>query len=113
AAPSTSFCRAVCSSPLPSSPPVPSTTLFRSLFDALWRMNPQGQFVPNLAATIPTVENGGISTDGLQYTIHLRRGVTWHRWIVYRSEEHTSELQSHLNLVCRLCVYKKHTCAEA
>ncbi len=48
------------------------------LFDALWRMNPQGQFVPNLAATIPTVENGGISKDGLQYTIHLRRGVTWH-----------------------------------
>src|SRR5438270_296722 len=48
------------------------------LFDALWRMNPQGQFVPNLAAAIPTVENGGISKDGLQYTIHLRRGVTWH-----------------------------------
>src|SRR5260370_19920968 len=29
-------------------------------------------------------------------------------WIVlYRSEEHTSELQSHLNLVCRLLLEKK------
>src|SRR5260370_8037111 len=28
---------------------------------------------------------------------------------VYRSEEHTSELQSHLNLVCRLLLEKKKT----
>src|SRR5260370_14448895 len=27
--------------------------------------------------------------------------------IIYRSEEHTSELQSHLNLVCRLLLEKK------
>src|SRR5260370_6216014 len=30
----------------------------------------------------------------------------------YRSEEHTSELQSHLNLVCRLLLEKKKTNAE-
>src|SRR5207237_1518320 len=29
--------------------------------------------------------------------------------IVSRSEEHTSELQSHLNLVCRLLLEKKNT----
>src|SRR5260370_14438797 len=29
-----------------------------------------------------------------------------HRW---RSEEHTSELQSHLNIVCRLLLEKKKT----
>src|SRR2546430_13683808 len=28
---------------------------------------------------------------------------------VYRSEEHTSELQSQSNLVCRLLLVKKHT----
>src|SRR5260370_7931954 len=28
--------------------------------------------------------------------------------VVYRSEEHTSELQSHLNLVCRLLLEKKN-----
>src|SRR5260370_9732786 len=30
-----------------------------------------------------------------------------------RSEEHTSELQSHLNLVCRLLLEKKKTCTHA
>src|SRR4029434_10198134 len=29
-----------------------------------------------------------------------------------RSEEHTSELQSHLNLVCRLLLEKNNTCAN-
>src|SRR5260370_15861353 len=28
-------------------------------------------------------------------------------WVARRSEEHTSELQSHLNLVCRLLLEKK------
>src|SRR5260370_15664271 len=31
----------------------------------------------------------------------------------HRSEEHTSELQSHLNLVCRLLLEKKKQVAEA
>src|SRR5260370_24100188 len=44
---------------------------------------------------------------------HVRfdeRGVETEAW---RSEEHTSELQSHLNIVCRLLLEKKHdsTCA--
>src|SRR5260370_5079786 len=34
--------------------------------------------------------------------------VSWRaNWIRIRSEEHTSELQSHLNLVCRLLLEKK------
>src|SRR5260370_17492619 len=32
-----------------------------------------------------------------------------HDFLVSRSEEHTSELQSHLNLVCRLLLEKKNT----
>src|SRR5260370_22149567 len=35
-----------------------------------------------------------------------RRGPRWQRRL-RRSEEHTSELQSHLNLVCRLLLEKK------
>src|SRR5260370_31923187 len=35
-------------------------------------------------------------------------GITWTRR-KERSEEHTSELQSHLNLVCRLLLEKKKT----
>src|SRR5260370_24543853 len=34
---------------------------------------------------------------------------TGYRWAIDRSEEHTSELQSHLNLVCRLLLEKKKT----
>jgi peptide/nickel transport system substrate-binding protein len=33
--------------------------------------------VPDLAAELPTVDNGGISADGLTYTIRLRPGVFW------------------------------------
>src|SRR6476661_10661558 len=36
----------------------------------------------------------------------------WRRWSCPRSEEHTSELQSHLNLVCRLLLEKKKKMPE-
>src|SRR5260370_29885650 len=36
-----------------------------------------------------------------------------YQWGRFRSEEHTSELQSHLNLVCRLLLEKKKkTCPQ-
>src|SRR5260370_35904145 len=46
------------------------------------------------------------------YHIHQRRAVVHQRGLergfeICRSEEHTSELQSHLNLVCRLLLEKK------
>ncbi|MBD5603882.1 MAG: peptide ABC transporter substrate-binding protein [Candidatus Eremiobacteraeota bacterium] len=34
--------------------------------------------VPILAETVPTLENGGISKDGLTITYHLRHGIVWH-----------------------------------
>src|SRR5437773_9487007 len=37
-----------------------------------------------------------------------RRGVTIDAWLDFRSEEHTSELQSHHDLVCRLLLGKKN-----
>ena len=48
------------------------------VFDSLWRIDADGRFIPNLAAEIPTAENGGISKDGLTWTIKLRSDVTWH-----------------------------------
>jgi peptide/nickel transport system substrate-binding protein len=48
------------------------------LYDALWRLDPNGKLVPNLAAEIPTVANGGISGGGLAFTIKLRRDAKWH-----------------------------------
>src|SRR2546430_6611669 len=41
---------------------------------------------------------------------HLARDSTdGHAWLLLRSEEHTSELQSQSNLVCRLLLEKKTT----
>lgn len=39
--------------------------------------NDQGEFVPELATEAPSMENGGISRDGLTITYHLRKGVEW------------------------------------
>jgi ABC-type transport system substrate-binding protein len=35
------------------------------------------RLAPDLAIELPSLDNGGISADGLTYTFHLRRGVRW------------------------------------
>src|SRR5260370_22645422 len=62
----------------PRSTLFPYTTLFRS---REW-----------LRAALAEIENAGFYANRAAH---------------YRSEEHTSELQSHLNLVCRLLLEKK------
>src|SRR5256885_13156247 len=44
---------------------------------------------------------------GAEIHVHVNLGAEEHRPIVVRSEEHTSELQSPCNLVCRLLLEKK------
>src|SRR5215213_110207 len=48
------------------------------MFDSLMKLGPDGAYTPNLASEVPTVENGGISADGLTWTFKLRNDVTWH-----------------------------------
>ncbi len=45
------------------------------------------QLRPMLATSVPTVANGGISADGLTYTLHLRSGVKFHNGETMTSED--------------------------
>src|SRR5690242_3943495 len=89
----------------------PYTTLFRSLYDVPVALvsadkrillasrlgfNPTAD--PEVTKALNTALNGGIRPEP-DYT-----GWPWRTgpMVVVRSEEHTSELQSHVNLVCRL-----------
>jgi peptide/nickel transport system substrate-binding protein len=47
------------------------------VFDALWDVDAGGNFVPNLAAQVPSAQNGGISPDGLTWRVNLKRDVKW------------------------------------
>lgn len=49
------------------------TSMFRNLFI----LTPKGTLQPDIATTVPTVSNGGISKNGLTYTLHLRHDVKW------------------------------------
>ena len=47
------------------------TELMQNVFDNLWRFDDKLNIVPDIATTVPTQANGGISSDGLTYTVHL------------------------------------------
>ena len=47
-------------------------------FDALWDINEEGEFIPNLATEVPSIENGRVSADGKIWKITLKKGVKWH-----------------------------------
>jgi peptide/nickel transport system substrate-binding protein len=61
--------------------------VYFNLFSPLWRVDPKGQFVPDLVAEVPTVENGGISADGLNWRIKLRPDVKWHDGTPFTAED--------------------------
>src|SRR5207237_10147905 len=99
------------SSPPPPSPPrpplFPYTTLFRSQ-DQARHPRPQRRLVHREARHQPVLEAGlldGEVTPRIVHFLAYRRELTLA--LAQRSEEHTSELQSHLNLVCRLLLEKK------
>src|SRR5438477_8804186 len=85
----------------PRSTLFPYTTLFRSVIAVPEQPSQRGDHVSEAwhvlvrgAADIPNSPSSGSP----------------HIWVllrVVRSEEHTSELQSHVNLVCRLLLEKK------
>jgi len=50
----------------------------RIFYEPLAAWNADGDLVPILAAEIPSVQNGGLSKDGMSVTWKLKRGATWH-----------------------------------
>lgn len=58
-----------------------------SVFDALFRIDPQGVFQPNLAVEVPDQKNGGITEDGLNWRIRLRDDVRWHDGKPFSAED--------------------------
>src|SRR2546430_7362432 len=82
----------------PRSTLFPYTTLFRSsspittAHHIIWPLDSRHEFLP----THTYIENGPLTTEASSS-----------EWNLLRSEEHTSELQSQSNLVCRLLLEKK------
>src|SRR5207237_9851783 len=84
----------------PRSTLFPYTTLFRSHQP---RQRERHRAADETLCVTPRADGGegGVGDRDVVEALELRREA--------RSEEHTSELQSHLNLVCRLLLEKKKT----
>ncbi|HXH21808.1 MAG TPA: peptide ABC transporter substrate-binding protein [Dehalococcoidia bacterium] len=52
-------------------------SVVKQLFSSLFRYDERLNVVPDMAAELPTTENGGISRDGKTYTVRLRRDLKW------------------------------------
>ena len=53
------------------------TEILDLAYDRLFGMGTDGRPITDLAAELPTKENGGISADGLTWTVKIRPGVKW------------------------------------
>src|SRR2546430_6764946 len=82
----------------PRSTLFPYTTLFRSIVAGETRLGPRND---DPAARTPRRGAARAAREKGRFGDHLRADL--------RSEEHTSELQSQSNLVCRLLLEKKKT----
>src|SRR5690348_17610515 len=91
----------------PSAPLFPYTTLFRSTGDGLVTGRDYAVLdAISLAASRDLNDDGQMLGDDKQMLIALSRGDLSGDFV--RSEEHTSELQSPVHLVCRLLLEKKN-----
>src|SRR5690348_17678252 len=85
---------------LPSSTLFPYTTLFRSMFVA---HHPAPVILTAVLGIIAFISFVRLFVRVMERQVVM----TWHSGLHRRSEEHTSELQSPVQLVCRLLLEKK------
>jgi len=57
------------------------------VLEPLMWIDPEGVFVPALAAEVPTLENGGVAADLASITYTLRQGVTWSDGTPFTAED--------------------------
>src|SRR5690606_40160247 len=86
----------------------PYTTLFRSLLRAPDRRRRQILVEPGLKLDVVPLQEF-LSAPQIEVERAQRRAAIAGHETGRRSEEHTSELQSRENLVCRLLLEKKYT----
>src|SRR5260370_10676900 len=92
----------------PRSTLFPYTTLFRSTSEITWE-----------SGTVLPLSYGALKAEKTNKENRIKKPYKsrffQENFVLNRSEEHTSELQSHLNLVCRLLLEKKkqnHLCTS-
>nr|WP_319249247.1 peptide ABC transporter substrate-binding protein [uncultured Celeribacter sp.] len=61
--------------------------LYYAVYDPLFDFDPAGEFFPILVTEVPSVANGGISEDGLNWRVKLKDGVTWHDGTPFTAED--------------------------
>lgn len=54
-----------------------STMVDQTMFRNLLTLTPSGKLEPDLATTVPTFKNGGISKNGLDYTFQIKADANW------------------------------------
>jgi peptide/nickel transport system substrate-binding protein len=52
-------------------------TVTQTIIEGLLVAGENGEYEPNLATEVPTIQNGQLTPDGMTITYHLRRGVKW------------------------------------
>src|SRR5690242_20955217 len=93
--------------PPPTSTLFPYTTLFRSAAPAVVLSNLSGSGTVYVASGYVGLDYWLVSSSKIKSGDQLKGGIVGVSGLTGRSEEHTSELQSHVNLVCRLLLEKK------
>src|SRR5690606_41231577 len=89
----------------PRSTLFPYTTLFRSWHGIRLTDSHHNKLIDNVIDVVGVYDDGNGQDWGDSIQVNSRS----HHNLIERSEEHTSELQSRENLVCRLLLEKKKT----
>src|SRR4029434_6208731 len=59
----------------------------RVVYEPLFSVNPDGDFIPILAEEVPSFENGGRARDGTWTTWHLKQRVVWHDGMPFTADD--------------------------